>query len=543
MLDKFSVSQRLAFGFGALVLILVLVASIVFVSTFTIASEGQVIVEVRSPLVEKARALEGHYIALRIRPRNVILAVTEESKKKEADEYNKAKQAFKDTYAELVTIAEQKDPVNVELAQKIMTEFNAAIGGQDNVVELGVDLQSGQAIAEMFKGSPTMKKIETALVEYIHFSQTDLDARIENVSKEATQLRVVSLVATLLALIFGVLIGVFVTNSIRRPLSEIAGAMERVAACDLTVKLPTNSANNTEISKLQNATMTVVDSFARLLTQLQKQSVELQGAAHTLQTTAEDVHQGSENQSEAANNMANTLVEMSENIQSLSAQAIDAQHSSEESGNSARSGATEIKSMVVAFGGISETIQEASKTAAQLQEASESISEITTSIGTLADQTNLLALNAAIEAARAGEAGRGFAVVADEVRKLAEMTSKSVLRITGIVTQIQNCTEAMSTQMQKSVDSVDQGREMAEKVGESVNSFVSHTVSVVNVIGSVSAALKSQASISQDVADKVSNIVTMTEENKGSIEKVSATASQLDALASHLQKDVAVFRI
>ncbi len=543
MLDKFSVSQRLAMGFGALILILFGIAATVFVITQDIAQESTFVINLRSPLVEKARELQGGYINLRIRPRNVILAIAPEDKQKEVVAYEKVKADFIKAHGELLALAE-KDPSDSMMAQKILNEFKLVISGQDNVVKLGAEEgKTKEAVAEMFKGSADMKRIETAIMDYVHFLQTDLDARMMEVADEAHNLRNISIIAAAASLILGGLIGLFVTKSIRGPLAATAEAMSRVANGDLTVQLAVNPAHRTEFSTLQNATMSMVGTFARLLKQLQAQASDLKNAAHVLQTTSKEVYESSGQQADAANSMASALVEMSANVQSLSAQAIDAQKNSESSGNSARGGATEIKAMVIAFGGISETIQGASETAVELQKASESISEITTSIGTLADQTNLLALNAAIEAARAGEAGRGFAVVADEVRKLAEMTGKSVLKITGIVTQIQNCTVAMTTQMQKSVDSVDKGKSMAEQVGESVNNFVTQTVSVVGIIDNVSDALKAQAEASQDIANQVGVIANMTEENKGSIEKVSATASQLDSLSSNLQKEVAVFRI
>ena len=181
--------------------------------------------------------------------------------------------------------------------------------------------------------------------------------------------------------------------------------------------------------------------------------------------------------------------------------------------------------------------------AGELRSASDDISGITTAIGGIADQTNLLALNASIEAARAGEAGRGFAVVADEVRKLAEMTSTSVHQITSLIARIQAGSEAMSTQMEKSVQSVENGRLMAEGVGSSVSSFVSHTEQVAGIIGQVSSDLQTQASASQEVAKKVEDIVSMTDKNKTAIGSVSHTAHELDGLASQLHKDMEVFRI
>lgn len=388
-----------------------------------------------------------------------------------------------------------------------------------------------------------MKSIETALGESVALAQKDLDDRITNVLDTATQLRDLSLIAIVVSVILTIVVSAAVTYSIKKPLNETAEAMGRVADCDLTVEIKTNDRHNHEIEKIKKATMTVVRSFSTLLQQLRQQSDGLSHAASQLKTASSKVEGGSENQSVAASTMANMLVTMSSGIQHLSDLAIDAQNSAAESGNVARNGAEAIQTMIAVFGRVSETIQTAAQTAQELQAASENISGITNMIGSMADQTNLLALNAAIEAARAGEAGRGFAVVADEVRKLAEMTGSSAQKITTIVSQIQSGTEAMSTQMERSVTRVDEGKVMAEQVGGSVVNFVSFSDQVANMIGQVSSGLKEQAHASHEVANQVDSIVQMTQENRVSIQGVSDTANQLEDLVSTLHKNMAVFKI
>lgn len=545
MFDQFSVSQRLAFGFGFMVLILGFLSYFIFSTTQSIAEEASVVVHHDNPLAEKVYLLEEDYILLRIRPRNVLLASTPEDKAKEADAYQKAKESFVKHHADLLALVSSSDKTtkDAEMIKKIIDNYNKAIPSQDRVVALGLAQDNAEAVAEMFRGSPGMKSIETALGESIALAQKDLDDRITNVLDTATQLRDLSLIAIVVSVILTIVVSAAVTYSIKKPLNETAEAMGRVADCDLTVEIKTNDRHNHEIEKIKKATMTVVRSFSTLLQQLRQQSDGLSHAASQLKTASSKVEGGSENQSVAASTMANMLVTMSSGIQHLSDLAIDAQNSAAESGNVARNGAEAIQTMIAVFGRVSETIQTAAQTAQELQAASENISGITNMIGSMADQTNLLALNAAIEAARAGEAGRGFAVVADEVRKLAEMTGSSAQKITTIVSQIQSGTEAMSTQMERSVTRVDEGKVMAEQVGGSVVNFVSFSDQVANMIGQVSSGLKEQAHASHEVANQVDSIVQMTQENRVSIQGVSDTANQLEDLVSTLHKNMAVFKI
>lgn len=544
MLDRFSVSQRLAVGFGVMVLVFAFMSTVVFLATEGIANNASRIVDVRSPLDEMAIKLESTYVLLRILPRNAILARTAEDRKKAADDYEKAKALFMSTHAELMAFSEKNDPSpdNIDLAKKIMVEYKAAIAGQDNVVALGVS-GNDDAVTEMFRGSPSMKRIETAVVEYVHFSQKNLSTLTASMRKDSISLRNTSVMVMVVSLLLAGLIGTLVTLSIRRPLNTTAAAMQRVAECDLTVTLPIDTKHRTEFNQLNQATMTVIKSFSALLQELKHQSDSLQTAAGSLNNVSTEVHHASEQQSSEALHMAEMLTQMTTEIQQIADRAIEAKDSSEESGRVAHESVADINSMVNAFGTIASMIEETAKMAGELRSASDDISGITTAIGGIADQTNLLALNASIEAARAGEAGRGFAVVADEVRKLAEMTSTSVHQITSLIARIQAGSEAMSTQMEKSVQSVENGRLMAEGVGSSVSSFVSHTEQVAGIIGQVSSDLQTQASASQEVAKKVEDIVSMTDKNKTAIGSVSHTAHELDGLASQLHKDMEVFRI
>jgi len=544
MLDRFSVSQRLAVGFGVMVLVFAFMSTVVFLATEGIANNASRIVDVRSPLDEMAIKLESTYVLLRILPRNAILARTAEDRKKAADDYEKAKALFMSIHAELMAFSEKNDPSpdNIDLAKKIMVEYKAAIAGQDNVVALGVS-GNDDAVTEMFRGSPSMKRIETAVAEYVHFSQKNLSTLTASMRKDSISLRNTSVMVMVVSLLLAGLIGTLVTLSIRRPLNTTAAAMQRVAECDLTVTLPIDTKHRTEFNQLNQATMTVIKSFSALLQELKHQSDSLQTAAGSLNNVSTEVHHASEQQSSEALHMAEMLTQMTTEIQQIADRAIEAKDSSEESGRVAHESVADINSMVNAFGTIASMIEEAAKMAGELRSASDDISGITTAIGGIADQTNLLALNASIEAARAGEAGRGFAVVADEVRKLAEMTSTSVHQITSLIARIQAGSEAMSTQMEKSVQSVENGRLMAEGVGSSVSSFVSHTEQVAGIIGQVSSDLQTQASASQEVAKKVEDIVSMTDKNKTAIGSVSHTAHELDGLASQLHKDMEVFRI
>jgi len=390
---------------------------------------------------------------------------------------------------------------------------------------------------------PHSKVYLTALQNFLDLQRKSIDDTAAKI--DATAAASERLVITLLCAAFaiGALLAWRITRSIRLPLEETVLALERVAACDLSVKLNVDPKDKHEIARLQNATMRMTGELAGLLRAIRAQAGELTTASRNLSDASDGVKAGSEQQSEATASMAAALEEMSTSVSHVADLSGDARKLSEQSGGEARNGAHTMQAMVAEINQIAEAIREAAASAAQLGRDSEEISSITTSIKGVADQTNLLALNAAIEAARAGEQGRGFAVVADEVRKLAEQASKSAQEIATTIASVQSGVGAMSSRMDVSVKRVEAGIQMANAAGELIGTISRGTAQVVTVSGEVAIALSEQSTASCDIAARVENIVQMIERNNASMGVVASTAGQLGSLAGELNRNISRFKV
>ncbi len=192
---------------------------------------------------------------------------------------------------------------------------------------------------------------------------------------------------------------------------------------------------------------------------------------------------------------------------------------------------------------VREGARASSSIVAKLVGLTSEITSIVNVIKEIADQTNLLALNAAIEAARAGEQGRGFAVVADEVRKLAERTSSSTKQIGDMIHRIQTGTERTMQAMQNDVERANQGEELARRAGESIGQIEQRATEVVQSVNEIHLALREQSAAAKDVAVRVEQIAQMTETNASASRQTSHNAGKVSSLAGRLNELVAGFRV
>ncbi|MCK6390050.1 MAG: methyl-accepting chemotaxis protein [Azonexus sp.] len=233
---------------------------------------------------------------------------------------------------------------------------------------------------------------------------------------------------------------------------------------------------------------------------------------------------------------------MAVSIDQVKENAGEAHGIAQEAGQLSDEGATVIHSAATEMRRISDAVQRSSETVEDLGRQSDQITSIVNTIKEIADQTNLLALNAAIEAARAGEQGRGFAVVADEVRKLAERTSLSTTEIGGMVAKIQGGTRSAVDSMQAGVSQVGSGVELASRAGESINRIREGAQRVTVVVNGISDAISEQSMASTEIARQLETIAQMSEESALAVRHTADAARRLQSLSTELHQTVAKFR-
>lgn len=325
------------------------------------------------------------------------------------------------------------------------------------------------------------------------------------------------------------------------PLKAAVVQANQVAEGDFTAR--PNIHSNDEIGALILAQRHMSERLGKTITEVRAAASSVAGDASQLNEAAGRVAEGSSEQHDATASMAAAVEQMSCSINLIAEHASNALGVSAEAQQISLSSAETIQLSARAMDRIADTVRNSSSTIQELGRQSQEISAIASTIKEIADQTNLLALNAAIEAARAGEQGRGFAVVADEVGKLAERTSKSTQEITEMIQRIQLGTKNAVDNMNLGVEQVSSGVALATEASEAIRHIHDGALQVSEAISTISSAIREQGVATSSVAQGLEQIARMTERNSADAQETAASAKALRSIAGDLRGAVEVFKV
>ncbi len=328
---------------------------------------------------------------------------------------------------------------------------------------------------------------------------------------------------------------------LEKEVTLILSVIDKLASGDFMVRLD-HLNNNDDISRLKTQINRMIDNLKSLIVNVKEIIDAAASASSQISASSEEMSAGASEQEFQAMEVSEAIDQMTKTILETSKNSTLAASSASKAGDSAKQGGKTVIDTIHGMNKISEAVLKSAETIKELGKSSYQIGEITQVIEEIADQTNLLALNAAIEAARAGEQGRGFAVVADEVRKLAERTTKATGEITAMIKKIQDDTQHAVEAMTLGTKEVETGKNLAKSAENSLTDIISSTENVNLVVANVAAAAEEQSKASENIAQNIDKITLVTKENATGIIQIAKATDDLTRLTLNLKELINKFK-
>ena len=388
------------------------------------------------------------------------------------------------------------------------------------------------------------KEMDAALEQLQHQIAKDFQAELDAVRVWSQRQRTLGIIVLLIAVLCGGGVSAMVVErNIAAPLRQLTACFQDVAEGDGDLTKRVEIVTQDELGELARWFNEFLNKLNRIMSQVAATAEHVASASAELSSSATLQAQGAERQKDQATQVAAAMREMSCAVQQVSENCTRAAEASRRAAGTASEGGTVVEATLAQMRSIAASVAGTAKKMGELGRSSDQIGQIAGVIDDIADQTNLLALNAAIEAARAGEQGRGFAVVADEVRKLAERTTKATQEIATMIESIQVETKNAVQAMEVGSREVESGVTTTSASGVALKQIIEMSKGVGDMIAQIATSANQQSKATEEINSTVAEISSATRESSVAAEQTAKACTDLSALAFDLQKVVGQFKL
>ena len=539
-LIRIRVGPRLMLGFGIVLMFMLIMLALGLSRMAMMQSNLEQIVQGDYAKITQLNKMRDAVRFRGIALRDVVLQDDFGFKRNETKRMREARKAYQDAdaaLAKLVQGAEEKSQlesirqIEAKSAEQITVVMDAALS-EDNAT-------AQAAIRDVVRGQ------QQELIEKLDGMLKNLEQHSLQMSEQAAQAyssaRILMLAMGALALVVGGLVAYFITRSLTGRLESAVQFAQRISNGDLSGRVVDNGAD--EVAQLLQSLDQMNQALSGIIGQASQAAHQVTDSARELSGTILEVSRFTDSQAEQVMHVSAAMEEMGVSIAEVAADATAVATAANQARDVAQQGNQNMQQSVNATERIVGSVADSSTAIAELSQQIERISQVTQVIRDIADQTNLLALNAAIEAARAGEQGRGFAVVADEVRKLAERTASSTLSITETVNSVSGKTEQVVEAMRRVSSDVNDNAEISHTTRKLLADIVSAASEVTRLIQHTADATREQTDASHGTAVAMEKISQISESNSARMHGIGAAAGNLNGIANNLQTLVDRFRL
>ena len=538
VIDNFKIGERLYLAFG---IIVVLMSVQIIISIYSLGrmNTGIDAVTQSSRNIGLANDVRNEIQKVNAALMTIVLVNDQATRTEQEKVFEEATALAKKALDKLGKTGQTKEMGSLLATLRGAVETSAKENAK--VIDLMESDLTDLAMSNFIGNRPVMNQISDLCNKVVHYQENQNTHYEQQAQTSYGKGRVILGLIGLMTLVIAIGTAVFLTRSIVKPLQKGVEASNRLTAGDLTVKVEVSGRN--ELSSLMGALGDTIEMLRLIMSEIKGAADSLASASSDLTAGSVQMSKGAEEQERRASQLATASEKLARTVTDVAKNTGEIASSANHATDVARHGEHMVKETVSEIRAIAETAGEASGIVKLLGERSRQIGEIVEVIGNIADQTNLLALNAAIEAARAGEHGRGFAVVADEVRKLAEETANATKKIEATIESIREEVERAVVAMEETGKRVELGVNRSGESGKALQAIVQAVAGLQDRTRDIASATEEMNVTTSKIAEDIEYVARVTGENSAAARQTTRASTELSQLSGNLKEILSGFRL